>query len=243
MASAQVREANERTGKLVMLGNGKNYFRNQEIFANNPRMASPEEECVWVANYPGNRPYVKEHKNKNLTFNDDFKPEPGELWFSEIELDWCEKHVPEYGYIVVEPKVKTEFVYAINKAWPYWEELAKVSHSWVELGPDEGGIFPRIRTKTFREAMLILSRATAFVGTDGGLHHAAAALGIPAVVIWTGFSSPKHLGYDFHINIHDGSKPCGFIGGICPHCREIAAKITPEQVLAGVEQLVNSVRV
>ncbi len=75
-----------------------------------------------------------------------------------------------------------------------------------------------VETPTFRNALAILSKAKLFVGTDGGLHHAAAALGIPSVVIWTGFSSPRHLGYDTHRNIHDGSEPCGTFNSVCKHC-------------------------
>ncbi len=66
------------------------------------------------------------------------------------------------------------------------------------------------------------------------LHHAAAALGIPSVVIWTGFSSPRHLGYDTHRNIHDGSEPCGTYSGVCKHCLLKAKQITVEQVLDAV---------
>ena len=95
----------------------------------------------------------------------------------------------------------------------------------------------RIKTQNFREALLILSQAKMFIGTDGGLHHAAAALGIPAVVIWTGFSSPEHLGYDSHINIHNGEKPCGTYSGICPHCVKIAKSISVERVLNAVDTI------
>ena len=77
-------------------------------------------------------------------------------------------------------------------------------------------------------------KAKLFVGTDGGLHHAAAALGIPSVVIWTGFTSPRHLGYDTHRNIHDGSEPCGTFHSVCSHCLLKAKNISVEQVLDAV---------
>ncbi len=84
--------------------------------------------------------------------------------------------------------------------------------TWYQVGNSSAKKYTNwIETKTFREALAILNKASVFVGTDGGLHHAAAALGIPSVVIWTGFSSPRHLGYDTHRNIHDGSEPCGLM--------------------------------
>jgi ADP-heptose:LPS heptosyltransferase len=95
----------------------------------------------------------------------------------------------------------------------------------------------KLRTDTFREAMGVLRGAALFVGTDGGLHHAAAALGIPAVVIWTGFTSPKHLGYASHTNLYAGGDPCGTLHKACQHCRKNAESISPEQVLTEVEKI------
>lgn len=237
MASAQVREANIRTGKKVMLGDGHKYYFDEQVFSHNPRMAKPGDPCVWVANYGGNRPYIKGSENKHFIFNDDFKPVPGEVFFSDKEFEWRDEHAPESPYIVIEPTVKNRFAHGVNKSWPYWKMLVDEDLPFVQLGPDPCTLFPHIETKTFRQAMLILSRAKMFVGTDGGLHHAAAALDRPAVVIWTGFSSPKHLGYDTHINLHDGSEPCGDYSGPCPHCAEKAAAISPSQVLEAIRRL------
>lgn len=198
-------------------------------------MATPNEEGVWVANHPGNRPYIAGQREKHLIFNDDFKPSPGEIWLSEEETN----AVKESGYIVVEPEVKNTLVHTVNKSWPreYWLEVAKMELPFIQMGNPKTPIFPLERTSNFRQALAILSKAKLFVGTDGALHHAAAALGIPAVVIWTGFSSPKHLGYDSHINLHDGSKPCGYYGGVCQHCRDKAKAIKPNRV---IEEIYNA---
>lgn len=233
MASAQVKEANERTGKKVMLGDGKRYFYEEQVFKNNPRMAKPGEDCVWVANYGGNRPYITGSIDKHFLFNEDWKPTPGEIWFSEDEKPGN----PPEPYIIVEPEVKNQFAHGVNKSWPYWKSLLSEPLPFVQIGTTDTPIFPHIRTESFRKALSLLSRATLFVGTDGALHHAAAALGIPAVVIWTGFSSPKHLGYDDHFNIHDGSKPCGYYGGVCQHCAEKAAAIKPETVIGAIYEM------
>ena len=94
----------------------------------------------------------------------------------------------------------------------HWDELLKHDLPWIQLGDVTTDKKTKwVETPTFRNALAILSKAKLFVGTDGGLHHAAAALGIPSVVIWTGFTSSRHLGYDTHRNIHDGSEPCVFL--------------------------------
>jgi hypothetical protein len=60
MASGDAKEANERTGKKVKLGDGVTMFLDGQVFANNPRMASSSDtDVVWVQNYQGSRPYLK----------------------------------------------------------------------------------------------------------------------------------------------------------------------------------------
>ena len=149
-----------------------------------------------------------------MIFNDGFKVSPGELY--------VEKSDQLKGKILVETRVNERYIHTKNKAWPYWEELLKKDLPFVTV--------ESLKTETFRDALSILKGCSLFVGTDGALHHAAAALGVPAVVIWTGYTSPRHLGYDAQVNIHDGSEPCGFHKGLCPHCEKKAKAIDPEYV-------------
>lgn len=234
MASAQVKEVNERTGKKVLLGDGHRKFFDKEVFANNPRLAQDGENGIWVDNYPGNRPYIRGYEGKRILFNDDFSPTKGEIFFTKTELDWADRTAPKGKFIVVEPNVKTKFIHGGNKAWPHWKDVSMMNYPFIQLGDGTGTMFQNLITDSFREAMLILSRAALFVGTDGGLHHAAAALSIPAIVIWTGFTSPKHLGYENHVNIHDGGDPCGYFGGECQHCKKIAESIKPSVVIDAI---------
>ena len=234
MASGDAKEANERTGKKVKLGDGVRMFLDSQIFANNPRMASSSDtDVVWVKNYQGHRPYLKGTKDGRLLFNDDYKPRVGEVYFSQLEKKNIDKI--DKDYIVVEPNVKRVYAHTVNKAWHGWEELFKHDLPWLQLGDVSVKRYTKWKeTNTFREALQVLSKAKLFVGTDGGLHHAAAALGIPSVVIWTGFTSPRHLGYDTHRNIHDGSEPCGTYDSVCQHCLLKSKAITVEQVLDAV---------
>ena len=239
LASAQVKRASIETGKKVCVGNGKQSFIDPDILVNNPRLARNGEDCVWVDNYPGHRPYFNQVTTERILFNDDFHPEAGEIFLRESELKQADERLNGItDFILVEPNVKTRFIHTANKSWPHFEELLKHDLPWLQVGGvgvDQKTRF--IHTETFREACAILSRASLFVGTDGGLHHAAAALGIPSVVIWTGFTSPKHLGYDEHINIHDGGEPCGTINKVCPHCTEIAKNISVERVLDAINTI------
>ena len=87
-----------------------------------------------------------------------------------------------------------------------------------------------IQTDSFMDALYWLSGAKLFIGSDGALHHAAAALGIPAIVLWGGMASPVNLGYDFHTNIWHGDEPCGTHSSKCQHCIDALAKISIEEV-------------
>ena len=234
MASGDAKEANEKTKKKVKLGDGVRMSWDGQVFANNPRMASNSDtDVVWVKNYQGHRPYLKGTKNGRLLFNDDYKPIVGEIYFSPEEQEVIDKI--RGNYIIVEPNVKKVYAHTVNKAWHGWEELFKHDLPWIQLGnytTEKKTTW--LETPNFRDALVILSKAKLFVGTDGGLHHAAAALGIPSVVIWTGFTSPRHLGYDTHRNIHDGSEPCGTYNSVCKHCLLKSKAITVEQVLDAV---------
>ena len=78
----------------------------------------------------------------------------------------------------------------------------------------------------FRKSCALLSNADLFIGIEGGMHHAAAALNKKAVVIFGGFIDPLVTGYGFHNNIYvdiDGS-PCGS-RVICQHCKDCIKKI------------------
>lgn len=67
------------------------------------------------------------------------------------------------------------------------------------------------------------------VTTEGGLHHAAAIFGIPAVVIYGGYISPRQTGYDGQVALFEGGEPCGWRKP-CPHCAAAMGKIEPERV-------------
>jgi ADP-heptose:LPS heptosyltransferase len=99
----------------------------------------------------------------------------------------------------------------------------------------------QVSTESFRDACSLLDRASFFLGTDGGLHHAAAALGKKAVVIWGGYTHPRNLGYDSHINLHSGVEPCGNLAP-CDHCKKAMDRITVDMVVNAVTKSLDSVQ-
>jgi hypothetical protein len=230
MGSGEARALHKKTGKKVVMGAGKPYW--SEVFDHNPAMAKdPSKDTVWCHNFPGSRPYIAKIEQDHFVFNEDYRAPYGEIFLTEAEKEWASKQISG-DYIVVEPDIKDDAKHLYlgrNKAWNGWAELLKTDLPWVQLGI-KAPKTRQVRTEGIRHALAVLAGAKLFVGTDGALHHAAAALGVPAVVLWGGLVSPKILGYPTHINIWNGAKSCGTHNRICPHCREAMDSISVEQV-------------
>lgn len=142
--------------------------------------------------------------------------------------------------VFVEPHVKATFS-GQNKRWPweYWTELVrmlKADHMRVVQVSKPGeptleDVDHRIESPDIRAVLASLAMANPLVTTDGLFHHAAAALNVPAVVIWGGRTPPDVLGYKKHRNLYvDGPRsPCG-ARTPCAHCELCMKAITPEEV-------------
>ena len=99
-----------------------------------------------------------------------------------------------------------------------------------------GGFTPYVHEE-FRQAVAMLAAADLLITTEGGLAHAAAAVGTPAVVLWGGNVSVDNLGYPEHVNlVDDGPRtPCGTLVE-CDHCAAAWARLNPSVVAALARQ-------
>lgn len=233
MATADAKEVNERHNVRVVFGDGQNRFYD-EVFDRNPRIAKElrqGERFAWVKNYPGRRPYIKEITKERFIFHPDFKAKAGELF---------PKSNNKNGYVIIEPNVKQNFWIGKNKDWGIenWRALvSKLDCDWRQIGTDNFlDKHHALRTKSITDAISVLAGAKLLITTDGALHHAAAALGIPAIVLWGGMASPTNLGYDSHINLWHGDEPCGSHSKKCMHCYNAMRKITVDEVLESYER-------
>lgn len=206
-----------------------------EVFEGNPNVS--RTEGFPLQNRPGHRPYHlgavrTQHGNKAI-YNPNFRAVPGELYGVTPRL---------HGKIVIEPNFKPDF-FADNKDWG-WERYQALVET---VGPGEflqlgaPGVrrltgVEQVKTAFFRAALDWLAGARLFVGGDGGLHHAAAAMRLPAVVIFGGLVHPRTLGYDFHINLASEDAGCGHMFP-CQHCRKAMEAITVEQVAAAIREI------
>jgi len=241
MATGMAKGAKAR-GKRIAFGDGNRIIWgpfSRDIFRNNPNIAHPGQErdkdIEWVKYYKGNRGYNKSGGN-HWVWNYDFKTKPGEIFFGQDDVGYCLGS----NVIFIEPNVPNKPC-APNKQWPLarWKEVAEELElaGFNIVQPEYGGpnrIAEGIRTNNFRDGMALLKQAKLAILPEGGLHHAAAALGVPAVVLFGGFVPPSVLGYHNHINLTGGAVACGSFTR-CQHCLEAMDKITVDDVLKGVE--------
>ena len=249
MATGMAKGAKAR-GKRIAFGDGTTIkwdHYSEQIFRGNPNIARPGDEGAsdleWLPFYRGNRIYNTQAGDK-WKWNYEFKAIPGELFFSHEE-DKFAQHFGE-GYIVVEPNVPDKTV-APNKQWSthrydkVTKQLVKNGYSVVQFySVGTKHLIPgaiKIKTPTFRHAARLLKNARLYIGPEGGLHHAASAVGLQAVVLFGGFIPPAVTGYDFHTNLTGGADACGSLHP-CNHCAEAMAAISvPDVMSAALEHL------
>jgi ADP-heptose:LPS heptosyltransferase len=254
MVTAQARRLQERDPRRVVVRSRKGLARWHPIWDGNPRLVPPgefegrvpaETDAIQVLdNFPGRRPYLAYGKFNNrdrsqaLVFRSDFRVEPGEIYLTEDEKKLAEL---ARDRIVLEPNIKPGA--SPNKDWGFerWEALKRElwGERLIQIGAPgvrtlEGVRF--IPTRDVREAAAVLAGAELLIAPEGGLHHAAAALGVPAVVIFGGFISPATTGYESHRNLFTGGHACG-MRIPCSHCRRAMAEIRPLEVAAAAREL------
>jgi len=249
MATAWARKAKqENPDSYVFLGNGK-VCEWDDVFENNPNISHPkwvakavgEHKAIFVPHHTGNRPYVSYLDGVSVEWNREHRAIPGDIFLTEKERQWANDECGK-GYILIEPHIKGTF--GGNKAW-IWDR-------WVELverlkDQDVAQNYPRakkalpgartLNTTSIRKLLASVANARLVITTDGVLHHAAAALGVPAVVIWGARIPPDILGYQDHENIYTGNgEYCGLCVP-CKHCSEGMKRVTVDMVEEAVRRI------
>lgn len=234
-------------GKRVAFGDGKSIIHGywtEQIFRNNPNIAFPGDEgspdLIWIAHHKGNRLYNKQSGSRWI-WNYSFRAQPGELFFDTTERKAGQRYGS--GFIVIEPNVPWHKTVAPNKDWgarKYQEtasRLIRAGHRVVQFnygGKMLNGV-EQLKTASFRDALSILANAKLAICPEGGLHHGAAAVDIPAIVLFGGFIPPKVTGYVTHTNLAAGDIACGSINR-CGHCVEAMRSISIERVLEAAQR-------
>jgi ADP-heptose:LPS heptosyltransferase len=216
------------------------------LWEGNPILAHPTEvaageQVIQIKNASFCRPYIQYPFTKETGWHwTDWRASEnlGRLFFTPKELALARK-VREAGpYVFVEPTTRLE-----NKDWGvdnYVQVMrqfpgvrfVRTSFNPVTKPIHVAEILPGLN---FRQAVAVIALAEAYLGAEGGCHHAAAVMGIPGVVVFGGAISAWNLGYPLHANITGEGPPCGRYLP-CDHCRGVLNGIRPEQVAEALRE-------
>jgi hypothetical protein len=238
MATADIKALHAETGRPVhVVGKGERVMWS-EVFENNPKVSRGRSGTVRLVNGPGLRPYIVGRNDVRWTWRRGRDQQPGELYLTPAEKAFA---APYAGKVLIEPNVKANG--HANKAWAFerWQAVVReYGAPMLQVGQPgtrwlEG--VQRVTTPAFRLACAVLAVSRGFVGTEGALHHAAAALGVPAVVLWSEFIAPDVTGYTTQRNIRHAGEPCG-ARVPCASCAASMAAIGVDEVHDAVARMV-----
>lgn len=164
---------------------------------------------------------------------------------------------PSNGHPLVVVHPFSGFFAARTKQWHFanWKrflELIPPEIETVRFGNHDEPATPTERSRhrdilgaDLRIVAALLESADVFVGQDSGMAHLATALGVPSIVIFTGYVPPDVFGYPQNINLAPDLPyvPCWQEDG-CPPCRgEICTRaVQPEKVLSSLLDLLGKSR-
>jgi len=179
----------------------------------------------------------------NVTLRDEERQKVDKI-LSDSGLD-------DAAFIILETGTKKDFS---NKRWlpENWRRLTGLLRErrpelrMIQISPDQiplEGVIDLSGKTNFREAARYLERSVGFVGPEGGLMHLAAAVGRRSVILHSGYDPVELTAYPLHIILHHviECSACGRLDD-CPHDRQCMALITPDEVAAAVEELLDKIK-
>jgi ADP-heptose:LPS heptosyltransferase len=174
-----------------------------------------------------------------------------EIYFGDEEIHVVNKILSHHSmgkFLVIEPQSNDE--YTVNKKYPIekWQHVAdmllKDGHTLVQVGRETKdhvlrGVINLTGRTSFREAAQIIQRSKLLVSSEGGLMHAANAVEVPAVILYTGFIHPTMTCYPENTDIWLGKEhgPCG-MKTYCEYCSSEAALHNPDEIVEAVRSMV-----
>lgn len=222
----------EQTGKPVRIECALGTVRHHLIWEGNPAYSKTASQAI--VDGGGYRPYIESWKGRKANFNLDYAARAGKIYIPESARASAPQLKPPYA--IVAPFLKSGA--SPNKDWgaARWEQVIRNFPVPVyQLCPDAktqaipGAV--AVQTPDLYSALVCIEGAAVVMAAEGGTHHMAASLGVPAVVVFGSFVPPQVTGYEFHHNIAVDTEH-GYCGNWepCTACAESLAEITPAQV-------------
>ena len=182
----------------------------------------------------------------------DSLPHKCELYIDSQEEEKVNKLISQLNlryFIAIEPNTNTDY-FGDFRAWPFarWQQIVyrvrsefpeiKIVQVGVEGSCALDGTVQVCGLLTFRETALLMKKSKLFLGTEGGLVHAANAMESKAVVVWSGVTLPEFAGYPGKHDIvykRVECSPCGLKGN-CPNAHLCMQSISVDDVWVRIKQ-------
>lgn len=249
LAAGEAQQLYEKTGESVAILDRHGRPRWHDVWNHNPAILPPVIASV-RASYPAivnashARPYIRYPFDASTGWTwtewraQDHRPV---LHFSPAEQADVSRLRAQYGnFLLVEP---SPTIKNPNRAWLFdrWRAVVRALDphaALVQPWHKDSHPLPKLQqstTTSFRQACVLLAASSGLVSTEGGLAHAAAAVGTPAVVLFGGCVSATVMAYPDHTNLvdDDSASPCGRWQP-CVHCAAAWDRLTVDTVVAAV---------
>ncbi len=156
-------------------------------------------------------------------------------------------------FIVVDPNTNQDW-FGELRSWPLqsWQDFINIfvkkypMIKVVQVGLPGKPLLNQVvdfRGKTsFRQAAILIRRSLNFIGTEGGLMHAAKAVNANALILWGGVTLPEFTGYPNSHKIickYVACAPCGNLGW-CNNSRMCMFLISVEEVIKAISEIVDN---
>ncbi len=212
--------------------------RHDDLWIGNPAVDKNSE--IKILDGPSARPYILRWVRDGglrIIYNLKYRAHAGHIFLSDEEKEKAADLTPQEPFGLIEPYVRKGS--SVNKAYGFdrWAKAIKdlpiQLYQFTFTGENTRllpGVKP-ISAPDIRISVGIATSARIILCSDTSLNHIAASVGVPAVVIFGGYSDPLITGYKSNINfyISGGESPCGCYSP-CDHCKRAMAMIKPEDV-------------
>lgn len=240
MALGRAEQIFQETGQPVKICRWGGYAREHDAWKGNPAVCSEASQEIYDC--AGFRGYIKKWQGRRAVYDLTYRPRAGKIWLTDEEKAFCQI---EGDFVVIAPTVKANA--SPNKDWGVqnWEAVIKgfpvPVYQLLEKETDQPikgaiGLF----TPHFRLAAAVIAKARLVLCNEGGSHHMAASMGVPAVVIFGSFVPPFVTGYPFHVNISVETNH-GYCGDFdyCKECQAALKTISPDYVRQAALEVLN----
>jgi len=181
-------------------------------------------------------------------------PHQCEIFFEPSENVRVEQVSKEKGltsFITIEPNTNTGY-FGDLRAWSFerWQEVVdwmkreRPGITVVQVGAAGGrildGVVDMCGALSFRETAILIGHSRLYLGTEGGLMHAANAVKARALIVWGGLTDPSFAGYperDEIVHIGAPCAPCGLLGQ-CPSKHRCMREIEVKQVVNRLQEVI-----